>query len=154
MHYILDGYNIIKSRDDLTVGALYQQREKLLQLIESQKLHGSSRNLVTVVFDGRPHISSPRWTGSSKVIFSEYEDADEIIKRLITEHKQKKILMVVSNDKRLQHWAKIHKAQVMSVEEFLKPLSEPKHIMRPPKKVDRSSEEEINNEFKSIWKIK
>jgi predicted RNA-binding protein with PIN domain len=62
-HYFVDGYNVICQSEFLSTGALRDRREKLLRFIEDRRPHGSAAHQVTVVFDGRSDVSSPRWDG-------------------------------------------------------------------------------------------
>ena len=53
VHYLLDGYNIIKQTPGLNQGSLEAQRNALLAWIEIGQPQGSLQNTVTVVFDGK-----------------------------------------------------------------------------------------------------
>ena len=64
---------------------------------------GSSRNAVTVVFDGRSDV----WGGGAvpspvQIIFSREESADEKIIRMVEEAAHKKSVVVVTDDRALR----------------------------------------------------
>lgn len=151
MHYIVDGYNVIRSRDDLSAGALRDQRERLLRFIEERRPQGSSSNPVTVVFDGREDVSSPRWGGPTRVIFSSGKDADGVIKARVDELSNPSQAMVVTNDKAIQRWVRSAGAGVMSCEAFLAAGASAKRRGAPG--LLPSEAEAINDELKDLWKL-
>ena len=54
LHYLLDGYNILKQIPALNDLPLEDGRRGLLRWIETQRPQGSVNNTLTVVFDGNP----------------------------------------------------------------------------------------------------
>ena len=52
LHYILDGYNILKQIPAFNDLSLEDGRRGLMRWIETQRPQGSVNNTVTVVFDG------------------------------------------------------------------------------------------------------
>ena len=60
LHYLLDGYNIIKQSPRLGPKRLEDGRAGLIAFIEMRQPQGSRNNMVTVVFDGQPGIIGER----------------------------------------------------------------------------------------------
>ena len=137
VHYIIDGYNVIKQVTFLTGKKLKTGREGLLRLIETYKPQGSSRNEVTVVFDGRAEISSLHPQTSVGVIFSKGESADEKIKKMVEKSSNPRRIVVVSDDKQITYYCRAHGAKIKSVQEFLGRISTAKKNHIPPKDDDK-----------------
>ena len=121
LHYIIDGYNIInhplfarshkKTKDC---------RRALLEFIRDNKLCGSLKNRVTVVFDGfLPTLESSIKSQSTNLIFSQEDSADNVIKRLVEESREPRNIRVVSDDKEIRLFIKFFRASSLSVEEFI-----------------------------------
>lgn len=145
--YVVDGYNLIRADDGFARGPLRDQRERLLRWIEDKRPQGSAA--VTVVFDGRADVSSPSWTGTTRVIFSDGE-ADGVVKRLVDELRRPQDAVVVTNDKAIQHWVRGAGAKVMSCEAFMAAARGP----RPPRPgggIEGAGE--INDELRRTWGI-
>ncbi len=119
LHYIIDGYNVIKQVDFLTGRKLQDGREGLVRFIERYHPHGSVKNEVTLVFDGKPQISSPAMNTSVRVIFSQHESADDKIKYIVEHSRNPKRIVVVSDDKQIIFYCRSLGAQIKSVKEFL-----------------------------------
>lgn len=160
LHYIIDGYNIInhplfarshkKTKDC---------RRALLEFIRDNKLCGSLKNQVTVVFDGFPWASDPgiRFTGAS-VIFSQEDSADSVIKRLAEGSRQPKELCVVSDDKEIRLFIRFTGACGLSVEKFIKRPQKTgefasAHLSssEPKPELNQAQVFKINQELERIW---
>ena len=70
LHYILDGYNIIKCTDRLADCSLEEGRNGLLRILNHDRPQGSSRHCVMVVFDGKDDVWGQRPSGEVKVVFT------------------------------------------------------------------------------------
>jgi YacP-like NYN domain-containing protein len=94
-HLIVDGYNVTKSGyGELS---LVQQRDRLLTGLAP--LHAQSGVEITVAFDGgtRPPAQPPVPRGL-RVLFSEGEIADDLIRRLVAAEPPGRPVVVVSSD--------------------------------------------------------
>jgi len=164
LHYILDGYNIIKSLDALADLSLEQGRESLLKRINTARPQGSARNQVTVVFDGREDIwgAVTGARGQVKVIFSSGESADDCIKRMVEAAGKVKNIIVVTNDGGITSYVRRLGAKTMGVQDFLLPLSssDKKSSGRGSRMQAKGGREKvvsqtaacrINREFEQIW---
>jgi len=159
LHFVLDGYNIIKQTGFLDELAFASGREKLIKLIESFQPQGSTRNQVTVVFDGRPGMSSPQ-SAAVKLVFTYDETADEWIKRFVDNSPGPKNIVVVTNDREIQRHVRNVGAAVWPVKDFvwkLKPGPEPAGSKsavpgrRESKVISKSLEYRINAELEALW---
>ncbi|MFH0738421.1 MAG: NYN domain-containing protein [Candidatus Omnitrophota bacterium] len=121
LHYVIDGYNVINH-------PLYSRITKsskdcqntLLEFIKVNKLCGSPRNRITIVFDGFPVVShSSLKVIEASLIFSEQDTADDVIKRLVEDSRQPKNIQVVSDDKELCLSTRLSGGCVLGVEEFI-----------------------------------
>ena len=151
-HFVLDGYNVIRSQEWLSLGSLRDQRERLLRLVEEKAPQGRSAQ-VTVVCDGRADVSSPRWGGTTTVLFSAGKDADSVIKNKVDQMQNPSQITVVTNDRAIQRWVRGVGAQVMSCEEFLSRTEGPPP-KRGPTALTSDEAEDINEELRDLWKLK
>ncbi len=100
LHYLLDGYNILKQIPAFRDLPLEDGREGLLRWIDHSRPQGSVNNQVTVVFDGHPdHFGALGSQGEIRVIFSDGCSADDKIKLMVEEDVDQKNCVVVSDDK-------------------------------------------------------
>jgi len=157
LQYIIDGYNLINHQ-------LFTTRHKktkdsriaLLELIRLKKLAGSSKNKITVVFDGYSDIQVSKEfdTNNIDVIFSGDRTADERIKRIVEGSAIPKNIRVVSDDKEIKFFVKSCGAEVLSIEEFMKP---DKDLLKPQEEESLKPEltyeqmHRINQELRKIW---
>jgi predicted RNA-binding protein with PIN domain len=141
LHYILDGYNIIKQIENAVPHLLESERENLIHLIELYRPQGSLRNSVTIVFDGRSGVISRLEPSVVKTIFTPTgESADDRIKRMVAEAKNKKCLVVVTDDRDIQYTVRPLGAAVVSVGEFLSRIK-PKPVSSSPGRTKRQQKE-------------
>jgi predicted RNA-binding protein with PIN domain len=99
LHYLLDGYNILKQIPAFRDLPLEDGRRGFLKWIEHSRPQGSVNNQVTVVFDGHPDYFGGSPQGEIRVIFSDGCSADDQIKRMVEEDADRKNCVVVSDDK-------------------------------------------------------
>lgn len=154
LHYIIDGYNIIKHPAFASkIKTLSDVRNALIRFIEENKLCGSLKNKVTVVFDGLPHLLFNRKPGSYEVIFTKGETADDKIKRLVNDSANPKAVVVVSDDREIAFFIRSLGAKPLGVEEFLKKGSVGKiPKAEPPKpQLSYTAAEKINEELRRLW---
>lgn len=152
-HYFVDGYNVIYQSDILSSGTLRDRREKLLRFIEDRRPQGSATHAVTVVFDGRADVSSPRWEGPTRVVFSHGKDADKVIKDLVDDLSHPRDAVVVTDDRAIQRWVRGVGARILGAQEFLSAgLISAKS--RLAARLDRSAAEAITREMWNLWKQK
>lgn len=130
----------------------------LLDIIKTKRLCGSPRNEIIVVFDG--FINEPQlgeYRNEMRVIFSYDETADDKIKQIIEQAKNKKNIIVVSDDREIADFAKIYGAKPLSGNEFLKPINEDRNeSMRTnsdsfKQQLNYSQIQAINEELKKKW---
>ncbi len=117
LHYLLDGYNVLKQMAPLRDLPLEDGRRGLLRWIGDSRPQGSVNNQVTVVFDGTED-DLRCWQGEIRVIFSDGCSADDKIKRMVEEMPAKKNCVVVTDDKDIFLYARSLGARVMSVAVF------------------------------------
>ena len=150
LHYLLDGYNVLKQMAPFRDLPLEEGRRGLLRWIGDSRPQGSVNNQVTVVFDGAEGSSSLE--GEIRVIFSDGCSADDKIKRMVEEMPAKKNCVVVTDDKDIFLYARSLGARVMSVAAF---TSKPGRLHTRQdnggKYISLSRQEKINKEFSRIW---
>ncbi len=164
LHFILDGYNIIKQIPPLANMKLDEGRETLIRFIETKNPQGSYRNQVTVVFDGQGGSGGYQQGAAVKVLFSWDESADDQIKRLVDNQENRKSLVVVTDDREIQYYVRALGAQVLSVADFWEKIKSPEMKSRRPKSktlhvedkkdIPKTLEAKINAEFEKIWSKK
>lgn len=151
LNIFIDGYNVVWSSAWRIAGPLDQQRMRLVEFVSERYQRASSRNQVTVVFDGRPGRIMTRSSDNVRVVFSYDMDADTWIKSAVDELGGGEAV-VVTNDKAIQQWVKGAKAKVMTVEEFLAPPRTQRAEEHTPKR-EPADAGRINDELKRAWKI-
>lgn len=165
LQFVIDGYNIINHA--LFVSATGKKTRSslftLLDIIKTKRLCGSARNKITVVFDG--FINEPQlgqYRNEIRVIFSYDETADDKIKQIIEQTKNKKNIVVVSDDREIADFVKISGAVSMGVIRFLDKISKQKINDRrdttgqgqdkiEDKSLNYSQINIINEELKKKW---
>ena len=160
LHYLIDGYNVIKQVSFLTSKKLQHGRDGLVNFIETYKPHGSSRNQVTIVFDGQDDVVSPCLSGVIRVIFSKGCSADDVIKKKVEYAKNPKTIVVVSDDKEIKFYCRSIGAKVLAVKEFIdssKITKTPhkkqktKRIIEEKKDLDHNTAAKITEDLKKLW---
>ena len=135
MHLIVDGYNVIRQSPRLQyldVMDLQTGREALLELLAHYRRR--SHHQITVVFDGwqRGDLkeSRDRYEGILVIYSRRGERADEVIKRLLTQERER--ALVVTSDREIQVCAEQAKAAWISAGEFeLSHLHDPAETAGP-----------------------
>lgn len=161
LHFILDGYNLIKQTDFLADQKLEAGREGLIHLLESQRPQGSLNNKVTIVFDGQSSVFGTQDRAGIRIIFTAGHSADEEIKNLVGHLANKKNIVVVTNDKQIQYYIRAVGAKICSVQDFLKKANLSKdegktekkkaHLKPNIKEIPHSTVQKINLELKKLW---
>lgn len=129
MRLLIDGYNVLHQSGLLGKGSggvwLERGRKKLLDLLR-ESLEPSMLLATHIVFDAYSNSSITTEITSYqeiKVHFSlGYENADELIEKLIREHHAPKSLTVVSSDHRIQRCAKAHRCRIFESAAWLDEL--------------------------------
>lgn len=161
LHFVLDGYNLVKQDAHLAVLKLEAGRNGLLKLIESRELQGSKTNTVTIVFDGQLGASSERHESGIEVVFTSFETADDWIKRFVEEDKNPKRIVVVTDDREIRHYVRALGAALMGTREFLegrgsrrREADAARKLKRPQsdkKEISSVVEHKITTEFSKLW---
>jgi predicted RNA-binding protein with PIN domain len=156
LHYLLDGYNIIKQVPHLDARSLEDSRKELIRWLNVERPQGSRNNDVTVVFDGKIDIWNQHDGGCVSVVFSQYNSADDVIKHTIEDAKDKRKYVVVSNDKGIVLYVRAMGAKILSVAVFMGKYSKGSHShsggnTQSKKNISLSNQVEINKELSKLW---
>jgi predicted RNA-binding protein with PIN domain len=159
LQYIIDGYNVIHHATFTQQANKKTQNPRfaLLELIKRNRLTGSVKNKVTLVFDGYPNLQETGtlddYADTVNVIFSRKEVADNRIKKILEDLPNPKNAVVVSDDKEIRFFAKSLRANVIGVKEFIG-----RQEKVPEDKKDGLESEltysqmhKINQELRKIW---
>ncbi len=153
LHYIIDGYNLIKHRCFTPSSNIHDPRFALIQFLRKEKPCGSPKNKVTILFDGYSGDLSLRGL-EFEVIFSCEASADERIKKIVESASIPKNLVVVSDDRQIRDFVKLCGAVSLRVEEFLN-FSRKKVSSRavdlPKAELGGNAARKINDELRKIW---
>ena len=155
LQYIIDGYNIVHHHDFAKARKKNQDPKKALSdFIRINRLTGSEKNKVILVFDGYPEAEEKKQENQINIIFSRSQTADEKIKKIVEASGDRKNIIVVSDDKEIRFAVKGLGVKCLSVEEFISPKEKKMRV----KTADISKVEltyaqiqQINQEFKKIW---
>lgn len=153
LHFIIDGYNLIKQTAALNKVNLKDSREALIRFITVSAPQGSKNNTITIVFDGWQGKFYYRAVSYLRIIFSNDKSADEIIKQLAEKSDNAKNIVVVTNDREVQFYARQAGAKVEAVEDFVsralpkknKAQADEKNVLYP---IDAAR---ITDELKKLW---
>jgi len=152
LHFLLDGYNILKQMPAFRDLPLEDGRNGLLRWISNSRPQGSLNNQVTVVFDGHPDYYGSSPQGEIRVIFSDGCSADDQIKIMVEDDADKKNCVVVSDDKDIFLYARSLGAKVMNVAEFTtKQQNIHGRLESDGKYISLSRQEKINKELFQRW---
>ncbi len=156
LHYILDGYNIVKQIPQFVDCKLEEGRERLIRYLEEERPQGSLNNEVTLVFDGQVGAYHSHGSSLIRIIFSENDSADERIKDFVEQSENKRTVIVVTDDKDIQYFAAAYGARFLKVSEFMKVDVDRVAVSNDGladdvKHVSRSLEAKINAELEEIW---
>jgi hypothetical protein len=131
-------------------------QSSLADFIFLNKLSGSRKNKVILVFDGYPPSGEKMPEGEGLLcLFSRMIEADELIKKLVEESGQPANIVVVSDDKAVRSAARLLRAKVSAVEEFIcggrgaKIKSSSSYD--EDDRISYSKMQKINEEFKKRW---
>ena len=154
LHYIIDGYNIIKHNIFPHRNDMHESHKALINIIRDKKLSGSAKNKVTIVFDGSGDISTYVQSYPYEIIFSKNESADSKIKKLVSAAKNPKEIVVVSDDREIAFFIRAVGAKPLSVNEFMgkNDVAFKKARLEPvERRLTYTEMSKINEELKKIW---
>ena len=157
VHYIIDGYNIVKQLPQFIGKKLKEGRDYLIKILKEKRPQGSIKNKVTVVFDGHSDIFSPTENLKNyniEIIFTRDEIADDKIKKLVKKSQNPRDIVVVTDDKDLRRSVSLLGAGVIYVKEFMKYKKKKDDNILTQSKTKLPPEEQfkITEELKEIWK--
>lgn len=169
MHWLIDGYNLIRQVDFLQAEehkGLAAGREALLKfLAEFSRRWVKGKSRITVVFDG-PKVepgahyqvksngyppSPPSASGGIKTVFSRGTTADQVIEELITESSNPADITVVSADGEVKRFAKRHRCATLDPAGFLEKVFSPDTTQKTKYSLHPDRQRQIELELRKIW---
>ncbi len=153
LHYIIDGYNLVKHRSFVPKTNIHDPRFALIQFLRREKPCGSLKNKVTIVFDGYSGGFSPN-DFEFEVVFSCDTSADERIKKMLEALPSPKDLVVVSDDRQIRDFSRLCGAKSIGIEEFLFPAKQknlPRQDDVPKPELGYNAIRKINEELRKKW---
>lgn len=155
LHYIVDGYNVIKKTPFLNHKKLKDARDALLDFIYKNRPQGSQVNQITVVFDGRDDVFNFKQKHDLPVLFTRSESADDLIKSMIDKAVNTKNIVVVSEDKDIKLYCRSRGARIFSVDDFLnkarKNQNKSKVSDADSREISFLEKNKINEELIKLW---
>ena len=158
LQYIIDAYNIINHPQfNRRAGKSQNIQSSLADFIRLNRLSGSIKNKVILVFDGYPpHGEKMPEDEGLACVFSRMIEADEVIKKIVEESGQPKNIIVVSDDRGVQAAVSYLKARVSGVEDFICGKKSARKfdsicLQRQDDKISYSKMQAINEELKKKW---
>jgi len=151
LHYLLDGYNIVKKIPHLSDKNLEAARAGFYSLIETRRPQGSPRNKITIVFDGKSGVGPHLEHSSLEVIFTRDKSADDEIKEIIRKVKNRARLVLVSDDRHLRLDVRAMGARIISVDEFLNQGRRKLPNREEGKEIPFDVEYKVNLELRKLW---
>ncbi len=153
LHYIIDGYNLIKHRSFIPASNIHDPRFALILFLRQKKPCGSPKNKVTIIFDGYSGDFSLQEL-EYEVIFSCESSADERIKEIVESAAVARNLVIVSDDRQIRDFARLCGALLLGIEEFLGRGEKKKRVEdNGQSKPDLSygDTQKINEELRNLW---
>ena len=158
MAYLIDGNNFIGHSSP---AELRDPQSKHRLVSKLQRFQRQKKTRVLVVFDGNPvsdFIDERFRKKYFSVLFPSFDqNADEVIKEIVSKQTDLRRFFVVSSDREIKNFAKAKGAKALSCEEFERELKsalkEHRESQAEEKKVAPSSSFEINQWLK-IFKNK
>ena len=153
LHFIIDGYNLVKHRCFSQPPGIHDSRFALIQFLRIERPCGSPKNKVTIVFDG--YSGDFSLSGLEfEVIFSCDTSADDKIRKLIEIAAAPKSLVVVSDDRQIRDNARLCGVVSLGIEEFLNPprknqARKNSESIKP--ELSYTEAHKINEELKRLW---
>ncbi|MDD5005459.1 MAG: NYN domain-containing protein [Candidatus Omnitrophica bacterium] len=155
LHYIVDGYNVIKRTGFLNHKKLRDARNALLGFIDKYRPHGSYKNKITVVFDGRDDVFGFRNNHDFGVIFSKNESADNLIKSLVDKTSNPRNIIVVSDDKEIIFHCRSQGAEILTTDDFVRKAYKKTDTAKTNNtefsELSFAERKKINDELSQIW---
>lgn len=155
LHFIVDGYNVIRKTPSLDHEKLADARQALLAFIDVHRPQGSASNKITVVFDSKESFSAFQYVSEARVVFTKGESADDYIISFVEKSSNAPTIMVVSDDKELIRCCRSRGAHPVSVNEFMASAKKMTHAKQ--KKTEGFFElpymerKKINEELAKLW---
>ncbi len=136
-----------------------------MEFIRTQKPCGSRKNKVSVIFDGypAPGFKSGYACPDIDIIFSRSVSADENIKAMLEKTTNRRVVVVVSDDKEIKFFTRSCGAKAIGVEEFVESaIPDASDLIRKGKLNMQKSDsvkpeltyaqiDKINKELKNLW---
>ncbi len=157
LHYIIDGYNVLKQLPHLERRTLKDGRFGLIRYFEICRPQGSIKNKVTIVFDGKSEVNLPSQYELRKtnleIVFSQDETADDKIKKLIRRIPNPKQVIVVTDDRELQQGVRMYGIKAIPVKEIVRKKSHQPDEKNVKIKATLNIEEmeRITKELEEVW---
>lgn len=148
--YIIDGWNVVHKIGQLREA--HSPCEEFMYYIIKHKLTGSTNNKVTAIFDGKYNMSSEGLLGGEfRILFSGEKTADDVIKDKVTRYKNKKQIVVVTDDRGIRQYVKTQGVRCLSVKEFISKKKKKSAIAEEEKNIDYKTRSQITEELRKIW---
>ncbi len=116
-YYFIDGNNLagkLKGISNIKTGQNQLMREKLISLLS--RYYSKDRNQIVVFFDGFPREAIR--AGKIKIIYSNRKTADDEIKEAIANHKNPRLITLITSDNNLREYGKACSCRIKSCEEL------------------------------------
>jgi predicted RNA-binding protein with PIN domain len=150
LHYIVDGYNVLMRSGLFDRKRLQDARAAFVAYLEHHRPHGSCRNKLTIVFDGKAEVAGLAECAIMGVLFSAGESADEKIKEMVERSPRPKDIVVVTDDRELGFFVRRCGACLMGSRDFLGKTSVKKKAS-PARGPDVVEREKITEELGRVW---
>ena len=157
MEYIIDGFNVIKTSfiKKYEKYGIEKAEEFLVDILEKYKRKHPSVE-ITIVFDGKSPSFSFYHRRKIKIVFSNEVSADEKIRKILENKKNKANILIVSDDRQVQEFSKILGSKFLKVVEFLEIVypEEKKEPQKYEKEIKYSLKSKIEKELKNHYEKK
>lgn len=160
MHFLIDGYNLMKKMQLPKCHEFEQERNEFLLEIKRFSMMQSQRNKISVIFDGSPRYMHFQDLSNDNidVRFSLDVEADDIIIEKVENAKNAKQIVVVTEDRRIINSVKERGATILRSTDFISQLADKKAKVQSKSvnlnHIPERNKQAINNEILDAWKKK
>lgn len=160
MHFLIDGYNLMKKMQLPKCHEFEEERNEFLLELKRFSMMQSQRNMITVVFDGSPRYMHYQDLSKDNISvrFSLDVEADDIIIEKVENAQNPKQLVIVTEDRRIINAVKDFGVRILKSSDFISQLAQ-KKLKKESRAagsdyVTEINKQAINNEILNVWKKK
>ena len=145
--YIIDAYNVTHRISELRYSDNIPRL--FIQYIRRNKLLGSANNKAVLVFDG--YTQAPFVDGNITVKFSCNREADDVIRDMMADLKNKSMTVVVTDDRAIRDFVSAQGVKIIRTYDFLKVKKNKKNEITESRSISPEDKKSITEALMRFW---